>query len=107
MEVEGQVTEVKVDMTISRSDRPEATEAQIDLTEVGNLPIQDQDGNEFLFGDAYKDKKTIVVFLRVSLFTRMLWQQPPPQCITLLLPMLVSPVLRICREGMGVGEWCT
>lgn len=66
MEDPEQVTDVQIDMSISRGDKPEPKESKIDLDEVENLTVLDKDGTEIRFGDLYKDQKTIVVFLRVG-----------------------------------------
>lgn len=56
-------SELIEDMEISRGEKPET---KLNFSEIEELEVQDEDGYKIKFGDLYKDKKTIVIFIRVS-----------------------------------------
>ncbi|ELT93208.1 hypothetical protein CAPTEDRAFT_183827 [Capitella teleta] len=49
---------------MSRNEKQEREEIEIDLDEINSHIIYDEWGQKICFGDIYKDKKTIVIFLR-------------------------------------------
>ena len=53
--------DVSVDMSMSRG---ESEEVKIDFNQVQNLTVYDELGNHIKFGSIYRNKKTIVIFIR-------------------------------------------
>ena len=59
------MSEVCEDMEISREAQPEI---KINFGKVEDLCVENEDGFLVRFGDIYKDKKTIIIFIRVCLY---------------------------------------
>ena len=57
------VVDVPNNMTISRKEKPEI---EINFEKFEDIKVFDEWGRRFRFGDIYKEKKTIVIFIRVS-----------------------------------------
>ena len=71
-------SEVCEDMTMSREAEPEV---KINFKKMEELYVENEEGDSIRFGDIYKDKKTIIILIRVrilacsnELFT-FAWQQ--------------------------------
>ena len=62
---EEEVLEIASEITISRDDKPEYT---FPFGEVQDMMVTNEEGTKLPFKDIYESQKTIVVFIRVSVY---------------------------------------
>ena len=60
--------EVCEDMEISREAEPEV---KINFKKMEDLYLENEEGDSIRFGDIYKDKKTIIILIRVRIFSML------------------------------------
>ena len=60
--------EVCEDMEISREAEPEV---KINFKKIDDLYLENEDGDSIRFGDIYKNKKTIIILIRVRIFSML------------------------------------
>ena len=60
--------EVCEDMEISREAEPEV---KINFKKMEDLYVENEKGDSIRFGDIYKDKKTIIILIRVRIFSML------------------------------------
>ena len=60
--------EVCEDMEISREAEPEV---KINFKKMEDLYVENEEGDSIRFGDIYKDKKTIIILIRVRIFSML------------------------------------
>ena len=60
--------EVCEDMEISREAEPEV---KINFKKMEDLYVENEEGDSIRFGDIYKDKKTIIILIRVRIFNML------------------------------------